>query len=156
MALPHHRPLINGKAYDWNTVIVQMNNANIPFSAIDQISYSDSMEIEDNYGAGAFPVSRGYGNYAAEGSITLHADEIVQLQGSSPTGRLMDIPEFNIIVVYAHPDAAKFTQDILKNVKFMDNGRELNQNDKYFPNEISLRIAWIDWGARGFNAVKNR
>ncbi|WP_222931248.1 hypothetical protein, partial [Xanthovirga aplysinae] len=71
-------------------------NGDKPFYGITSISYSDNQEIENQYGAGNMPVSRGFGQYTAEASLTLTMEEVEKIQESVATARLQDIPEFNL------------------------------------------------------------
>lgn len=142
-------PLINGRAYDWAQVVVRMSNGTQPFWAISSISYSDAQEIEKNYGAGAFPVSRGFGNYTTEVSVTLHMEEVERIQASVPSGRLQDVSDFDIVVSFLHPDTEKIVTHKIKNCRFMNNQRELNQNDKAFEVELNIDASHIDWNNSG-------
>jgi hypothetical protein len=139
-----NRPvLINGIAYSWSDINV--NILGVLVSGISAINYEDEQEIEDNYGAGRLPVSRGYGEIKTTGSITLHVEEVVALQKVIPTGRLQDIPPFDIPVTYL-PVSGVVTTDILKNVQFKKNVRNPKQGDKKIEVEIPLIISHIIWG----------
>lgn len=72
--------LINkfGKIAGWNSVKVVMLGRQV--EGITALSYKDSKEKENIYGAGEFPVGRGEGNYKAEASITLLKEEVNALQ----------------------------------------------------------------------------
>ncbi len=138
-----YTPLINGEAYSWSTVIVSfLGNVAIDISSIN---YSDNMEKEDIYGGGINPVKRGYGNYSAEGSITFSMEELEVLQNIAPNGRIQEIPSFNITVSYKPTDDTKITTHKLHNVEFLDNGRQVSQNDKNIELEVNLIISHIDW-----------
>ncbi len=115
-------------------------------AGISAIRYSDEQEIEDNYGAGRFPVSRGYGEIKTEGSITLHAEEVRAIQAAAPLRRLQDIPPFDIVVSYIPLSGAAVTTDVLKNCQFKKNARDAKQGDKKIEVEIPLVISNIIWG----------
>ena len=68
--------LINkfGKIAGWNSVKVVMLGRQV--EGITALSYKDSKEKDNIYGAGEFPVGRGEGNYKAEASITLLKEEV--------------------------------------------------------------------------------
>ena len=72
--------LINkfGKIAGWNSVKVVMLGRQV--EGITALSYKDSKEKDNIYGAGEFPVGRGEGNYKAEASITLLKEEVNALQ----------------------------------------------------------------------------
>lgn len=68
--------LINkfGRVAGWNNVKVVMLGRQV--EGITALSYKDSVEKENVYGAGGMPVGRGEGNYKAEASITLLKEEV--------------------------------------------------------------------------------
>jgi len=136
--------LINGTAYGWADITV--NVLGTPVAGIDAIKYSDEQEIEDNYGAGKLPVSRGYGQIKAEGSVTLHAEEVVALQAAAPGKRLQAIPPFDIIVAYM-PEGGAVTTDTLKNCQFKKNARDAKKGDKSLSIELDLIISHIEWAS---------
>jgi hypothetical protein len=135
-------PLINGVAYSWADI--SFNIFGVEISGVDAISYSDEQAITDNYGAGRNPVSRSYGQITYEASITLHMEEVIALQNASPTGRLQDLPEVDIPVVFL-PENGVISTDVLKNVKFTKNTREVSKGDDMVAVEIPLRISHIIW-----------
>lgn len=136
--------LVNGTAYAW--VDITVNILGVPVAGISAISYSDEQEIEDNYGAGRFPVSRGYGEIKTEASVTLHAEEVRAIQEAAPLKRLQDIPPFDVVVSYL-PKSGIVTTDILKNCQFKKNARDVKQGDKKIEVEIPLVCSNIIWGA---------
>src|SRR5919109_3878864 len=89
-------PLINGTAYSWSQIKFALFN--VPVAGVHAINYSDEQAIQDNHGAGRRVVSRGYGQITTEGSITLDLAEVQALINASPTGNIMDIPEFDMVV----------------------------------------------------------
>jgi hypothetical protein len=136
------QPLVNGTAYSWSQITV--NILGIPVAGVTGVSYTEEQEMQDNYGAGNRPVSRGYGNITTEGSITLHMEEVEALQAAVSTGRLQDIPEFDIVVAFL-PEGGVITTHTLKNCRFKTNGRDLEQNQMAIEVEIDLQIAQILW-----------
>ncbi|HMN90455.1 MAG TPA: hypothetical protein PKD70_06180 [Saprospiraceae bacterium] len=136
------QPLVNGTAYSWSQIIV--NILGIPVAGVTGVSYTEEQEMQDNYGAGNRPVSRGYGNITTEGSVTLHMEEVEALQAAISTGRLQDIPEFDIVVAFL-PEGGVITTHTLKNCRFKTNGRDLEQNQMAIEVELDLQIAQILW-----------
>lgn len=136
------QPLVNGTAYSWSQITV--NILGIPVAGVTGVSYTEEQEMQDNYGAGNRPVSRGYGNITTEGSVTLHMEEVEALQAAVTTGRLQDIPEFDIVVAFL-PEGGVITTHTLKNCRFKTNGRELEQNQMAIEVELDLQIAQILW-----------
>lgn len=136
--------LINGYSYGWSTL--EINIGRVPVFGVTAISYNEEEEMEENYGKGNRPVSRGFGNITTTGSITLDMAEVEALQAASPTGRLQDLNEFDVIVSY-QPKSGAIKTHKLKNCRFKNNGREINQNDKRVSTQLELIIAEIIWNA---------
>lgn len=135
-------PLINGTAYAWSQIV--FNVLGVQVSGVDSISYSEEQEMTDNYGSGTRPVSRSYGQITTEGSITLHMEEVEALQQAVESGRLQDIPEFDLPVSYL-PEGGVITTHILKNVRFKSNSRSVTKGDAAIAVEIPLQISHIKW-----------
>lgn len=138
-----YTPVINGQSYAWSNITFSLLNGIAV--GITNIDYSDSQEIEEVYGAGINPVSRGFGNYAAEAIITFQMEELESIIGVAPNGRLQDIQEFNIIVAYTPDAAAKIVKHKLMNCRFKNNGRTIAQNDKFIEFECELAVSHIEW-----------
>lgn len=137
-----YQPMINGTAYGWSQIVV--NVLGVPVVGIKSIKYSEDQEMQDNYGAGNRPVSRGYGPIKATGSITLLMSEVEALQKVSSTGRLQDIPEFDIVVSYI-PEGGEIVSHTIHNCRFMKNSREASQGDMEMTSELELLVSHISW-----------
>ena len=126
----------------WNSVTVNLLGRDV--EGITELSYSDGMEKANIYGAGAFPIGRGDGNYTAKASITLLKEEIVALQRSlGPGKRLSDIAPFDINAQYEYGDFV-YT-DRIRNCEFSGSGTEVKQNDKSIAYKFDLVVSHIDW-----------
>lgn len=135
-------PLINGKSYEWADIVV--NILGVPVVGITSIEYEEKQGMENIYGAGRFPVSRGYGKVEPTAKITLLMEEVQAIMSVAPLGRIQDIPEFDISVVYI--DAALTTvKHKLRNVRFMNNPRTSSSGDTSIPVEIDLIISHVEW-----------
>ena len=124
--------LINkfGKIAGWNSVKVVMLGRQV--EGITALSYKDSKEKDNIYGAGEFPVGRGEGNYKAEASITLLKEEVNALQLALGSGkRLTDIEPFDIPVMYEYKGLVM--KDVIRNVEFTDKAWTLNRVIKALP-----------------------
>lgn len=137
-----YTPLINGTAYSWAQI--KVNILGTPVTGITAIKYTEEQEMQDNFGAGNRPVSRGYGGITAGGSITLHMEEIEALQQASATGSLMDIPEFDIVVSFL-PAAGIIRTHTLHNCRFKKNERDIKQGDMEIAVELDLQISHVTW-----------
>src|SRR5260221_10211725 len=105
---------INGEIYGWPQIRIQLSIASLPFNAVTAISYSDAREKEKIFGAGDKSIGTGYGNYSADGSLTLLKDVVKQLTDVAPNGDLTLIPAFDVIVSFRSSIADKITTEVLK------------------------------------------
>jgi len=134
--------LINGTAYSWSQIVINIFNQRV--TGVKKIMYKEDEEIQDNFGAGNRPVSRSFGKIETEGSIELFMSEIEALTVAIPSGRLQDIPEFDIVVSYL-PSNGRVVSHVLKNCRFKTNGREASEGDLEITQEIDLQIGEIIW-----------
>ncbi|KAB4998369.1 hypothetical protein GAC71_21940 [Bacteroides thetaiotaomicron] len=127
--------LINkfGKIAGWNSVKVVMLGRQV--EGITALSYKDSKEKDNIYGAGEFPVGRGEGNYKAEASITLLKEEVNALQLTLGSGNIPVMYEYKGLVM----------KDVIRNVEFTDNGVDVKQGDKSIATQFTLLPSHIDW-----------
>lgn len=137
-------PSINGKSYEWADIIC--NILGVPIVGITSIMYSEKQDMKNIYGAGNRPVSRAYGNIEPTAKISLLMEEVEALQAIAPLGNIMNIPEFNISVIYV--DAALVTRThILRNVRFTGNVRDVKQGDTSIVVEMDLILSHVEWVA---------
>jgi hypothetical protein len=135
-------PLINGKSYEWQDIT--LNIMGVAISGIINIEYSDTQDMVNIYGAGRMPVSRGYGKLETEAKITLLMEEVENIMAVAPLGRLQDIPEFDISVMYL--DAALIPRKHkLRNCRFKNNKRASSTGDQSIPVELELIVSNIEW-----------
>lgn len=137
------QPLINGKQHSWASVKINMLGRSI--TGVKSINYEDTIEKENNYGAGQFPDHRGVGNYSATASITLYQYEVQAIQTAALGMRLQQIPMFDIIVSHSNDNGITVETDIIRNVEFKTNVRALNQGDAMSEVSIELITSHIDW-----------
>lgn len=138
-------PLINGEAYSWSQIEVNVLGRDV--AGITSVSYSETEEMEDNFGAGNRPVSRGYGAITTEASLTLQMEEVEALQEASPDGRLQSIPEFDVNISYLPKGGGTIRTHRLRNCRFMSNAREVSQGDMMIEVELELKCSHIEWRA---------
>ena len=136
--------LINGQAYAW--AIIKLNILGRDVVGVSSINYDDEQDMEHNYGAGNRPFSEGLGRISCSGSIELFMEELVALQKASPTGRLQDLGNFDIIVSYVPANKSAIVKDVLKGCRFKNNGRGVSEGDMNISKEIQLLVAEIKWG----------
>jgi hypothetical protein len=141
--MTNQQPLINGRAYDWASLRLQLLGLTI--LGITAVSYEDSTTKVDNQGAGVFASSRGYGKYEAKASITLEMKEVERLQAAlKPGQRLQDIGPFTVVVAYVNESNAMITHRIC-NAEFTNNKRNLKAGDTAVEVELELITSHIQW-----------
>jgi hypothetical protein len=133
-------PLINGINYSWANITFTLFG--VPVVGITKIEYKRKQKKENNYGAGAQPVSRGYGNYEYEGSIELYTDEWKRIIAAAPDRDPLLIAPFDVQVTYAGRGLTA-EKDVLKSVEFMEDPLSANQGDTKLMVTIPLIIALI-------------
>lgn len=131
-----------GKLAGWNSITTNMMGRDV--EGIKELEYSDSVEKENGYGAGQYPVGRGSGNYTAKASITLMVEEEIALQQSLPRGkRLADISPFDITAEYEY-NGFKY-RDRIRNAEFTGRAVAVKQGDKTIAHKHDLIVSHIDW-----------
>ena len=79
-------PLINGVEYGWADIVSAING--VPLTGVTAISYGDKQDMQNNYGAGRYPVSYSKGRITCTAKITHYASEVLAIQRQSQNGRL--------------------------------------------------------------------
>lgn len=135
-------PLAAGIDYQWNDIVV--NVMGVPLVTITDVEYNQEQEMQNNYGAGAFPVSRGYGKYTITAKMTLSMKEVQNLRAVAPNGRLQDIPEFDVTVNYISVNNPIVVHKI-RNCRIMNDVRSTKNNDTTIPVELTLLPSHIEF-----------
>jgi hypothetical protein len=138
--------LVNGKRHSWSSIRVSFLDRTV--DGITKIMYNDKTAKENLYGRGNKPVHRGNGNYEATASVSLYGYEIVAIQAAAATqglANLTDIPPFDITVTYLQEGADQPTVDIIRNVEFVSNGRDVSQGNTNIVHEHELIVSHIAW-----------
>jgi hypothetical protein len=138
-------PLINGVEYGWASITFMI--AGVPEFAITAIEFSDKQSVENVYGAGQYPVGRGYGRIEATASITLLKSAVETVRSGSITGRLQDIAPFDIIVCYINQGNAKIIKHVIKNCQFTEEAFSGKEGDISLPTTLPLLPSHILWNA---------
>ena len=136
-------PLINGHEYGWGDIICLI--AGTPIIGIQAIEYDDKQTIENHYGAGRYPVSRGKGRIESSAKIKISMPELLAIQAKSVTGRIQDLAPFNIQVSYL-PSDGKIVHDVMRDCQFLANNRKWTEGDTAQWVELELIVSKIDWG----------
>lgn len=136
------QPLVNGTSYAWSQAEVLIAGQRV--NGITAVSYEDMQEMQENYGAGNRPVSRGYGKIECKGSMTVEMAEVEALQASVSTGRIQDIPEFDVVISFL-PEGGVVKSHILHNCRFKGNKRDIKTGDMTVEAELELMVSHISW-----------
>lgn len=140
--MPDFTPLVNGQAYSYADIVVTILGA--PVAGITSVTYSDTQEITENFGAGRFPVSRGLGKIETEAAITIDRAELNAILLAAPNSRLQNIGEFDITVSYVPIGSAPVT-DILKNCRFKNTPSGGSEGDSNIVAELELAVSHVLW-----------
>ena len=136
------RTLVNGTSYDYTKISVIL--AGTPVLEVTEINYTQDQEKENNFGTGVLPVSRGQGERNSSGSIGLAMNEVEVLRDAAPpNGSLLDLPAFDIIVVYGNPQ--KLVTHRLIKCEFTNDGVETSQGDTSITRSFDLVIGNIHY-----------
>jgi hypothetical protein len=139
------RPLIInkfGNLAGWASIKVNILGRNV--EGITELEYKDDKEMNNEYGAGEFPVGQSSGNYKAEASITLYKEENIALVQSLPKGTyIQDIEPFDILVEYRYNN--KLYTDVIRNCRFKNNGVTAKSGDGKFTHKYDLLVSHITW-----------
>jgi hypothetical protein len=134
-------PLINGRRHSWGDVSVNVLGRTV--TGITAISYKKKRNKTNNYGSGSEPDHRGRGNSEYEASITLYDYEVDAIVNTLAEGQdLTDIAPFSIPVVYDTGNG-QIKTDVLQNVEFLEDARDLKQGDTKIERVCPLIIAGI-------------
>jgi hypothetical protein len=137
-------PLINGTEY--THADIKLNILGIPVIGVTSIDYSDKQEITLNHATGQLPVSRGFGPVIFEGAITLTMKEVQRLSNAAPSGRIQNIPDFDIGVNYI-TEAGDFVRHRLVRCRFKGRNPNSQVNNTQIEEELELSIADINYNA---------
>ena len=146
--------LINGKEHDWSDVKIYING--IPVSDVKEINYRDKREAEMQYAQGSKPYGVGFGNYSADGDMTLIFEEYRKFEApAAALGRkVYDYAPFQIVVAFADkvektegdPPRTYVVQEfsltkvhVIKDVVITDVDEGRAQNDK----ELKVKITFL-------------
>ena len=129
---------VNGKAYGWGDVDVKLPGLVL---TVQEISYDDEQEMEEQYGKGNKPRGYGVGNYKASGKMSLLRDDYDDMLAYCKAKKTpfynLEIP--SIVVSYAN-EGDRTRIDELKRVKLIKRSNKAAQGDKSLTVDIDLMI----------------
>ena len=134
-------PLINGRAYDYTQIEAVV--LGVSLAGISAINYTEEQEKVNNFGTGNRPVSRGHGAIDSSGSLDISMNEVEALRDAAPNGSLLQIPAFDVVVVFGNPQ--KPVTHVLKNVGFLNDGMESTQGDTDITRTFDIVISHVKY-----------
>ena len=134
-------PLINGRAYEFASIVIQMLGA--PVISATAISYNEEQEKSNNFGAQTLPVSRGHGAIEASASVTIGQNDVEAMRNIAPDGSLLKIGAFDIVVTFLNESQP--VTHILKNAEFKNDGIDISEGDMDSQFSFELVISHIKW-----------
>ena len=134
-------PLVNGRAYDYTQIIAVV--LGVPLAGISAINYVTEQEKKNNFGTGNVAVSRGRGPKDPTASMEISMNDIEAIRDVAPNGDLLDIPPFDIVVVFGN--IQKPVTHVLKNVEFSNDGVETTQGDTDIKRTFDLTPSHIKY-----------
>lgn len=134
-----------GRLVGWNNITMRFLDRNL--EGITEAEYDDNVEMDNEGGAGKYPVGYTEGNYRAKFSVTLFSEEQQRLLDSIPPGmRIQDIPPFPSIMEYDRN--GRIVKDVVQNCKFKNMGRAIKQGDGKIVYKHEILCSHIDWHKR--------
>ena len=133
-------PLINGIANSWNNITCII--AGTPIIGITNIEWNYKQAKDLNYGAGAYPVSRGYGKKEYSGSIEIYYETLKSIESIAPLNDITNIPMFDIVVTFGGVGIVPNVV-VLKACEFMEMPFSATQGDTKISIKIPLSVAYV-------------
>lgn len=133
-----------GKLAGWNSITFRLFGRDVV--GISKIKYGDNQAITNKFGAGNLPVGEEEGNIVADDlEIDLLQEEYMALIKSIPPGKRLQDATGDCLVEYAY--AGEKFNDIIHNVRFMNNGTEINQGDGSITRSFKCKVSHITHNA---------
>lgn len=117
--------LINGRAYSYVDITAMGLGGNFP--GLKSINYEQTQDKPNGFGTSVLPVNRGKGKRDSSGSLTLSMNDIEALRDAAPNGNLLDIPMFDLLIVFGNPQ--KPVTHVLQGLEFTNDGSNMSEDD---------------------------
>lgn len=135
-------PLINGALYGWASITVVIFG--VPLAGIVSVDYDEEQKKENLFGRGKYAIGRGYGNVdTKDGSMEIYMDELEQIRNAIPSRKMVDVPMFDVTIVFEGPDG-KYTKHILRKCEFKNDPFSGKQGDTKLMAKMILIIGSIE------------
>lgn len=135
--------IINGISYGWRDIYVVLFGQ--PVVGITKVTAKEKQTKTNNYGIGASPVSRGYGNIEPEASIEVYSEEFFKLI-TAAGGSLLKVPPFDLTIVLGNSALGLENKKIvLRACEFTESGIDVAQGDQKISVTLAMVVGAIDW-----------
>jgi hypothetical protein len=143
MAISGTPVLVNGVAYSAAQAQIIVGIA--PLAGVKSISYKKKRESKNNYGLGSEPINIGYGQVMYEDmSIELDMDTVKNIVAGAPSRDITLIPPFTVkVVMMPDPLNPNTTTDEMANVRFTDDGQDINAGETIIWRKFTLAYAGL-------------
>jgi hypothetical protein len=136
-------PLINGKSYEHADITMIVMG--VPIVGLTAIEYGDDADIQNIRATGRFPISRTHGSVESTAKVTILMEDVMNIVAAAPSGRIYDIPEFDVIVSFTDTSLIPVVHKI-KNCRFKNNKITSKTGSDAIAIDIDLVCSNIDWG----------
>ncbi len=133
--------LVNGKAFSASDITISISG--ITVASVSALTATVSQEKTNNKGFSDEPVSRGRATKEYEASIDLSYTDALKLRNLSPTGGLLEVPNFEMLAVL--DNAVNVSRIRVRNCEFTDDGIEVADGDTEVKRTYNLIVAGIDF-----------
>ena len=140
-------PLINGNKYDWSSVELDIGDAGI-FTGVKEITFTHSLEPGVVRGTRAEMIGRTRGEYTAEGSMVVYAEEYSEIITALGDGYME--ASFSITITYS---ATNVPVQVNRLIGCRITNVEGGGSQGTDPLEVSLDLSIFRVETGGLNAV---
>ena len=140
-------PLINGNKYDWSSVELDIGDAGI-FTGVKEITFTHSLEPGVVRGTRAEMIGRTRGEYTAEGSMVVYAEEYSEIITALGDGYME--ASFSITITYSDTNVPVQVNRLIGcRITNVEGGGSQGTD----PLEVSLDLSIFRVETGGLNAV---
>ena len=140
-------PLINGNKYDWSSVELDIGDAGI-FTGVKEITFTHSLEPGVVRGTRAELIGRTRGEYTAEGSMVVYAEEYSEIITALGDGYME--ASFSITITYSDTNVPVQVNRLIGcRITNVEGGGSQGTD----PLEVSLDLSIFRVETGGLNAV---
>lgn len=115
---------------------------------ITAVSWSSKRDMTNLYGTGSDPIGYGLGKSEYEASVTMYREEVEAILAASATGKLTDVPAFDLIITFKAEGSTVTNVVELKNCRFKEDKVSFKQGDMMIEQELPLLCAGSKFNGR--------